>query len=42
VISLSGETVFSQAAHSADAVVKQACDAIAQRTTLTTATQTHP
>jgi hypothetical protein len=42
VLSLNGETVFSQAAHSADAVVKQACEAIAQRTTSTTATQTHP
>jgi hypothetical protein len=42
VVSESGETVFSQAAHSADAVVKQTCDAIAQRTTSASAIQPHP
>jgi hypothetical protein len=42
VVSPSGETVFSQAAHSADAVVKQTCDAIAQKTSSTTANQIHP
>ncbi len=33
VVSPSGETVFSQAAHSADTVVKLTCEAISQRTT---------
>ena len=42
VVSPSGETVFSQAAHSADAVVKQTCDAIVQRTVLPSASQIHP
>ncbi|HXN97939.1 MAG TPA: SH3 domain-containing protein [Candidatus Acidoferrales bacterium] len=42
VLSPSGETVFSQAAHSADVVVKQTCDAIAQRTTSASTTQPHP
>src|ERR1700735_492954 len=42
VVSESGETVFSQVAHSADAVVKQTCDAIAQRTTSASAIQPHP
>jgi hypothetical protein len=42
VVSPSGETVFSQEAHSADAVVKLTCEAIAQRTTSISASQTHP
>lgn len=42
VVSSSGETVFSQEAHSADAVVKQTCDAIAQRTVSPSASQIHP
>jgi hypothetical protein len=42
VLSPSGETVFSQAAHSADAVVKQTRDAIAQRTVSSSASQIHP
>jgi hypothetical protein len=42
VVSSNGETVFSQAAHSADAVVKQTCDALAQRTVSPSAGQTHP
>ena len=42
VVSPSGETVFSQAAHSADAVVKQTCDAIVQRTVSPSASQIHP
>ena len=42
VLSPGGETVFSQAAHSADAVVKQTCDAIAQRTVSPSASQIHP
>ena len=42
VVSPGGETVFSQAAHSADAVVKQTCDAITQRTISASTTQPHP
>jgi hypothetical protein len=42
ILSPNGETVFSQAAHSADAVVKQTCDAIAQRTVSPSASQIHP
>jgi hypothetical protein len=33
VVSRSGETIFSQTAHSADIVIKQTCEAIMQRTT---------
>jgi hypothetical protein len=33
VVSRSGETIFSQTAHSADMVIKQTCEAIMQRTT---------
>jgi hypothetical protein len=42
VVSPSGETVFSQTAHSAETVVKLACEAIAQRTTSASTTQPHP
>jgi hypothetical protein len=42
VVSASGETVFSQAAHSADAVVKLTCEAIAQRTSSSNLAQPHP
>jgi hypothetical protein len=42
VVSPSGETVFSQSAHSADIVVKFACEAIAQRTTSASTIQPHP
>lgn len=42
VVSRGGETVFSQAAHSADTVVRLACEAIAQRGSSTSARQTHP
>jgi hypothetical protein len=42
VVSPSGETVFSQSAHSADNVVKQTCEAIAQRTTSASTIQPHP
>jgi hypothetical protein len=42
VLSRSGESVFSQAAHSADTVVRLACEAIAQRSSSTSASQTHP
>jgi hypothetical protein len=42
VVSPSGETVFSQTAHSADTAVKLACEAIAQRTTSASTIQPHP
>lgn len=42
VITLNGETVFSQAAHSADTAVSLACEAITQRSASQSAGQTHP
>jgi len=42
LVSPSGETVFSQTSHSADIVIKQACEAIAQRTTSANSTSASP
>lgn len=42
VLPLSGETVFSQEAHSADTAVRPSSEVLAQRTLSTIAIQAHP